>query len=262
MSSFTWQRVPGRLFRGPQSFVTNAFDQHSVSWCGCCFVVAVVQCVEDRGHIRLGRRVRIDMQTMVNHVSEVLGTNACRGGLPVDVLTCIMNGTCPLMRAQQRTRWTGRPERVFRTPMSDVPYTVTGIDDGIYSHDVRDIIRRDGPVILLVNSDTLKTVDARGVVTDLAFKPLNHAVTVVGWRDDDTWIVRNSWGRMRVPSALPDNLDVCIDDATVECDVEWEYWIGDPRNPGFLYLPMTAEALQPPHAPWIVPQVDRVPNNT
>lgn len=253
MSSFTWQRVRTR-FGGTVSFVSDAFDQHAVSWCGCCFVVAVVQCIEDRGHILMRKRTPLDMQGMLNHVSHAFGKNACRGGLPEDVLKCIIHGSCPLMR--RRGCWTGRPQPVTHTQSSNVPFVVTGIDKAIYSHMVKDILRKDGPVILMINSDTLKAVDGKGVVTDLTYKVMNHAVTVVGWTEDDMWIVRNSWGRMRVPTALPDNLE-CVDDDNIECKVSWEYWIGDPNNPGFLFLPMTAEALQPPNAPWIVPLLAR-----
>ena len=251
MSAFTWQRVRGR-FGITTSFVSDVFDQHMVSWCGCCFIVAVVQCIEDRGHILLGHRVRLDMQSMVNYMTSHSGRNACRGGLPIDVIRCIMDGVCPMMR--HHTRWMGRPMSVQHVPLSNVPYRVADANNTIKSDRICDVIRSSGPVILIINAETLKNVDATGMVTDLSFKVPNHAVTVVGWREDNTWVVRNSWGRMRVPKSVPDNIE-CVDDASIECRIEWEYWVGDPNNPGSLYLPMSAAALQPPHTPWVVPRV-------
>lgn len=247
-ADFTWQRARRSHFGRLQSFATDVFDQHAVAWCGCCYVVAVVQCIEDRGHIFLGHRVRIDMQTMLNHASLAYSRNACLGGRSTDVVRCIMEETCPMVT--RCSRWLGRPMRTTNTPLSDVPFRITDVNTRVRSEDVKGLIRRDGPVILLINSQTLKNVDAAGVVNDLTFRAPNHAVTVVGWKNG-AWIVRNSWGRRRVPAAVPDNL-ACVDGTGEECKVTWEHWVGDPLNPGFVYLPMAAAALHPPHTPWIV----------
>ena len=39
-----------------------------------------------------------------------------------------------------------------------------------------------------------------------------------------------------------------------ECSVTWEYWVGDPEQTGFCYLPCSHPALHVTH-PWIVADV-------
>lgn len=222
-------------------------------------MVAVVQCVEDRGHVLLAPRrdrVRLDVASVVDQFSHAYQRNACHGGRPEDVVDCLATGTCRLYQASPASRWRGhpRPTRVSRLP-SNVPYSVAGYTTPRTVDDVKRHVYEDGPVVLLTNADTLKAVDSRGVATDPTPRPINHSVSVVGWTDDGHWIVRNSWGRHRVPKAVPVDMRCVSFDANA-CEVEWEPWTGDPDDPGFLYLPIHHASLHPPHpSPWIVPHV-------
>jgi hypothetical protein len=258
---FSWQHVTSHARVPNGCYATKSFDQHSVGWCGCCYVVAVVQVVEDRGHVALPKTSRhvVDMQTVVNHfnTSHKLhdGTwNACHGGYPMHVVECLISGACPLITTQ-RKRWLGHPVRTSNTPLSTAPFSIASVERRSTEH-IQQEIRDNGPVVLEISAQTLKSTDARGVVTDLTAQDPNHAVAVVGWKQTHAgpaWIVRNSWGRNRVPSALPDDVS-CVNEDGNNCEVQWEYWVGDPHVPGFCYLPMSYPPLHTSD-PWIVPRV-------
>ena len=120
-------------------------------------------------------------------------------------------------------------------------------------------ILKDGPVLLEV-AGTLKRVDAKGVVQDLTPRPSDHVVCVVGWTErggEACWILRNSWGKRRVPLRVPDNVDQCVGIGYHKCRVEWEPWTGMPEDPGFLLLPCR---FPPLHAttpsPWMACTVE------
>jgi hypothetical protein len=120
--------------------------------------------------------------------------------------------------------------------------------------EVRRALVRDGPVVLEIDGEVLMTLDARGACVDLAPRPANHAVTVVGWRDEH-WVVRNSWGGERVPERLPPDLS-CVGRGWNACVVEWRAWRGDPLDPGFALLPMRYAPLhETDPSPWIAARV-------
>ena len=260
---FSW-RAARRHPRVPDGeYACDAFDQHSVGWCGCCYIVAVVQAIEDRGHIARPRRARhkVDMQTVVDHFNTLVaardGWNACHGGYPEHVVECLASGVCPLLTTRCR-RWLGHPARTHRTPLNTAPFRVTGVRRVPTSKVMHEIHAR-GPVVLEIAAEALKALDVEGVVTDATLRESNHAVAVVGWtrrRGERCWIVRNSWGTHRVPKAIPDDVH-CVDEDGNRCDnVRWEYWSGDPELPGFCYIPMSHPMFH--HAdttPWIVPSV-------
>lgn len=260
--SFSWRRLHGRDLTH-ESVADDAINQHAMSWCGFCFVVAAIQCIQDRGNILLFKqhsigRIQIDIQSIVDQFSNVYNRNACHGGRPTDVIECVVQNKCVLYRASSSTRWRGHPrvlgDTLSRLP-SNIPYTVTGYERPRTVEEVKRHIRDHGPVVLMIHSDNLKSVDARGVATDLTPRPINHSVSVIGWTDDDCWIVRNSWGRARVPRNIPVDMS-CVSFQSNHCEVDWEPWVGDPRNPGFLYLPMRLASLHPPNpSPWVAPLV-------
>ena len=259
---FSWRatRAHGHVPDGTYAGAT--FDQHSMGWCGCCYIVAAVQAIEDRGHIARPQNPRhtVDMQTVLDHFStsasaEGSAWNACHGGSVMHVVKCLVSRACPLLTTRHK-RWLGHPSRTARTPLSTAPYRVASVTR-FRTRDVLAELYRHGPVILEINANTLKSCDRDGVVTDLAPAPPNHAVSVVGWRHTQSaglcWIVRNSWGQNRVPVDIPDDT-LCVDKDGNRCEVEWTYWAGDPANPGFCYLPMSYPMLHTSD-PWIVPHV-------
>lgn len=260
MDNFSWRGVRGHPDVPNGSYAGTMFDQHSVGWCGCCYIVAVVQTVEDRGHIVSGERHNVDMQTVVDHfntsaASEDTPWNACHGGYPTQVVECLVRGVCPLVTTQRKP-WKGHPSRTHETPLSTAPFRVTDVQR-IPTHGVMEEIYRRGPVVLEVDGQTLKSVDGEGIVTSRSPNIPNHAVSVIGWKNTaragPCWIVRNSWGQHRVPKAIPDDV-LCVNEEGNRCEIEWEYWVGDPNAPGFCYLPMSLPIFQQSD-PWIVPTV-------
>lgn len=268
---FSWRTLARGADRSLPAgrYAADAIDQHQGGWCGSCYLVAVVQCVEDRASILATRRsswwlaapqrVRLDLQAVLDHYQDAStpGWNACHGGLPLEVFECLASRACPLRLIDAPTRLLGFPQRRTTTLLGNAPYVVLDARR-LPETSVRESLRRDGPVVLEVSARTLKSVDERGVVTDLTPRESNHAVCVVGWRHVDgteCWIVRNSWGSHRAPVDLPGDI-TCVSNEGNSCEVEWERWTGDPHDPGFCYLPMS---FLPLHlhdpCPWVVATV-------
>ena len=272
MNTFSWQKI-GRGLEAkstgvpPGSYAAAVFNQHSISWCGCCYIVATVQSIEDRGFIMARRRnpraVRavLDMQLILDHFdemsSDIPGWNACHGGFADDVIQCMARGTCP-MRTRQVDKWRGFQRRHVVTPLGDAPFKVTGYVD-VPERDVEAHLLRDGPIVLEVSGVAVKSVDVHGVVVDRSVVDPDHAVSVIGWtrrQGRDCWIARNSWGGKRVPHEVPDDYLTCVGVGYNECNVSWDYWVGDPNMPGIFYLPRDLPTLHKTDpSPWIVPQI-------
>lgn len=264
---FSWKRVSDGIF--PEgSYVGDVINQHGTQWCGCCYVVSVVQMVEDRYRICFSQRHakspvsrHIDMQTILDHFVEetaVLdGWNACHGGFPLHVIRCIGDRECPVVWTTHNTPLLGYARGDLVQCTASLPFAspiVVSNPRRVLERDVRELIARSGPVVLEVNGDTLKSCDASGIVRDLTPALPNHAVTVVGW-EDDLWIVRNSWGSERVPREIPSDLN-CVKRGVNDCRVDWVKWSGTPDDPGYVLLP---RAFPPLHttdpSPWIVADV-------
>jgi len=258
---FTWRDMRSHSSVPDGMYASAIFDQHSMGWCGCCYIVAIVQTIEDRGHIARphDKRTRVDMQSVVDHfntstASEDAQWNACHGGYPMHVVECLVSGACPIVIGQHR-RWLGHPSRTKNTPLNTAPFRVTSVTR-ISTHEIMEELYQRGPVVLEINAQTLKSCDDHGVVTDYTPGVPNHAVSVVGWKQTHagpSWIVRNSWGQHRVPKNIPDDV-MCVNEDGNRCEVQWEYWVGDPNMGGFCYLPMSHPVLHMSD-PWIVPYV-------
>lgn len=277
-ADFSWRRVEARdaaraRVGAAGRYVTDAFNQHAVGWCGCCYLVAATQCVEDRVNIARLRadpragRVQVPLQHVVDAYAEraaPAGWNACHGGVPLHVLQCFAAARCPLRLVRAPTpadAWRGFPRRVSACLRGDSGvrvYAARRLPPRVRA--LRAELLANGPVVLEVAAEALKRVDrATGVCTDvLTARPPNHAVCVVGWRTVGgvpCWIVRNSWGRRRAPAALPDDL-ACVRRGENLCEVRWEPWTGDPADPGFVYLPQSYSPLhEDAPSPWLAAAV-------
>ena len=107
MQSFSWREGSDAARVGlPEGVYAGApVNQHEVSWCGCCYLIAVVTCLEDRAKIALlrsGKRypgqilsLRLSHQHLMDRFQgwhAEPGWSACHGGYPLHVLKCIMEG--------------------------------------------------------------------------------------------------------------------------------------------------------------------------
>jgi hypothetical protein len=276
---FSWRRVDGadhaRRTRVPLAggrYASDAIDQHAASWCGACYLVAAAQLVQDRAHIALGKRVyprcprapRLSLQALLDHFEEWEagpGWNACHGGFPLHVLECLEARTCPLaLSAEERPGLSvGFPRLLGWCHAAPAARFEVAHARRVPLGRVRETLLHEGPVVLEINAGTLKSANARGVVTDLQPRETNHAVCVVGWevRDgEECWVVRNSWGKDRVPADVPADADDCVGRGFNTCRVEWQPWRGDPRDPGFVLLPTRYAALSATApSPWIAATV-------
>jgi hypothetical protein len=248
------------------------FDQHAQGWCGCCYLIAAMQCVEDRLHLaRVGShyrgpapaRIFLNAQALLDaftHSHKHLYDDgrdtwtACHGGLSIDVLRAWMSDRASLRRACSHSpsaptfNWKGFVSDPASCPRVLLPQPA--IFDGTVTRprtvppeEVCSCLKREGPLILEIAASTLRSLDRHGKVTDLTPRPPDHAVSVVGWRDVDgipCWIIRNSWGtRGTVPSALPDVLS-CTTIGKNVCDTVSSLWRGSIE--GICYLPMKWDA--------------------
>ena len=103
--------------------------------------------------------------------------------------------------------------------------------------------------MLEINAKTLKTTNSKGIVTDLTPREANHAVCVIGWKNE-CWIVRNSWGDM-VPIDVPKDLS-CVVRGENKCSVSFEKWNNMLEDPGFVLLPFDYAPLHNKKiSPWI-----------
>ena len=255
MSNFSWRSVKNHRYVPPGKYAQDCFDQHHMSWCGACYLVAAVQCVEDRIHVEAGRKKMkpfkyLSMQTVMDHFQEFdaePGWNACHGGFSMHVFKCLVEQRCPVLFETER-EWRGHPTEPTPTPSSQ---NVTLYDPRrLNESEVKLCLYTEGPVVLEISAATLLSIDSTGTVTDVSYKEPNHAVCVVGWKGDH-WIVRNSWGRERVPKNIPADLS-CVSYEDNECDVEFVPWGGDPNDLGFCFLPMECKALHASSpSPWM-----------
>lgn len=241
-------------------YACDVVNQHAVSWCGACYLVAAAQMVQDRAHIQRGSPLQLSMQVLMDHYREPdvdAVWNACHGGHPLQVLKCMGDGTCPLVVINEVTpQWLGFVRLLTRCPKPTVDDFAVANARRIPEELVRQDLWHRGPIVLEVCAQTLTSTDMHGVVRDLTPRDPNHAVCVVGIEQlsDGTacWIVRNSWGTAQVPRDIPRDYQLCASYEQNTCIVDWEPWSGDPRDPGFCLLPTSFQPLHNRNpSPWV-----------
>ena len=122
-------------------YTSAVIDQHRSKWCGCCYLLATVQSVQDRVHIALGKRhanvaarpiVIFDAQLALDaynhyHKSEDAAWNACHGGSALDVMQGVLEGKIPLVRTVRDT-WMGYPQPYTTDKKRPTEVTLTGCE--------------------------------------------------------------------------------------------------------------------------------------
>lgn len=257
-------------------YTSPVFDQHVASWCGCCYLVAVVQMIQDRMHVALGLsdtesvmfpcfqfNMQLALDTYNAHERALRGDswNACTGGMPSRVINAIRLNKCVLRLMADATVWMGHPCTIDVTNVTSENVEIEASETlQSHPHYIQRRLFRYGPIVLGIDSLCLRDPElgARGGRVDGAtVGNRDHAVTVVGWRvmgDALHWIVRNSWGVESVPSERPDT--ACVGDGFNTCKVGTKPWTGDPKRRGYAYVPFDHPTLRGPPAPWY----DAVPN--
>ena len=252
------------------AYASPVFDQHVSNWCGCCYLIAVLQHLQDRMHVTLGIadplavmfpcfqfNVQLAIDTY-NRYEQLNNSNwnACVGGLPIRVLKAIRNDTCVLRLMSDATLWLGHPctmdnayddseRNISLEPLEVLENSVDTIKKRIFKY---------GPVVLGLNSRCLrdsKLGERGGLIDPNIVATRDHAVSVVGWKQVQhkmCWIVRNSWGDQTVPSERPD--PSCVGSDYNKCEVQTLSWTGDLLNLGYAYVPFDYSGLRRQPSPW------------
>ena len=276
--SEAWRACFGKPI-APGSYTSPVFDQHVSRWCGCCYLVSVVQMIQDRLHLAVGLAdarkpmfpcFSLNMQLALDTYNATERTdnkewNACKGGMPTRVMNAIRARKCLLRLEREGEVWLGHPSSVegLKRESKDseirigTPQTLQNATTFIKRR-----IFKYGPVVLGINSKCLlhpNIVADGGLIDDGEWMLPDHALTVVGWkkvRDKECWIVRNSWGRRTVPAGRPDDPS-CVGEGFNRCDTGDNEWIGDMYNPGYAYVPVDYKGIAGLPSPWF----DAIPDS-
>ena len=272
--NFTWKLVDSHTYEiltgtkiSSGSYTSIPINQHKSSWCGCCYMVATMQMIQDRVHVKLGKQntdsrmfpwVIFDLQSMLDHYQAYKapfthGWNACKGGLPLHLLNAIESKDCPLIFQEKDPKWLGHPQILKHARETNMKISIKNSKRIIPTADVGKRILENGPVILSISGKLLKEIDENGFVTSKKILKPDHAVSVIGWiykNGVKHWIARNSWGGKEVPESIPKDMS-CVTTTENTCKIKMESWVGDPQQPGFVYIPATYELLNDEQdSPW------------
>ena len=252
-------------------YASFIFDQHMSRWCGCCYLVSVLQMIQDKMNIVLGLNnwkqeakpfVRFDFQIALNAYnsyqqknSKNQDWNACLGGNPVNVIKAIETDNIPLCVVDNKGfAWYGYPV--------DYNYTKGDVKlkknkNPVLNNDVQTVqyeIFKYGPVVLSINSNCITdpSLNKRhGMIDTNIIGTRNHAITVIGWCNKFgkmCWIGRNTWGKNnKAPNSIVDKS--CVKKSKNTCDtsnhVEW-------FKGGFIYIPFNYNIIMAEPSPWFV----------
>lgn len=273
-NNFTWKNIKSDLYKqmtgnniASGNYASDVINQHKSSWCGCCYMVSVVQMLQDRTHIALGKNkqnsimipwVVFDLQDLLDSYQAHKGPytdgwNACKGGLPLHVLNAIENGYCPLLLQSKNSVWLGHPRNIKNKQATNLNLKIENSRRIVPTKDVEKCIIEKGPVVLTISAQTLIDIDQNGYAQCTEELKPNHAVSVIGWKYNNGkkyWIVRNSWGEKQVPKSLPDDMS-CVTVDGNDCQISMKLWTGDVNNPGYIYVPVDFRPLNDDtNSPW------------
>ena len=260
----------------PGRYASAPMNQHAKGYCGCCFLVAAVQCVQDAYNIRDGYAVPLadkrvhhfDMQSAVNDFSAVHKThmreleeagmllhapsqiewNACMGGEPIEVLKALVSRRMTLKLRHGGATWDScaQPSDQHEPDGYGIAAAEFIACDNVEA--LRRAVLR-GPVVVAVRASALWQLrDGIPVACgNVAGADRDHVVAVVGWRvvrGERHWIVRNSWDRMvwEQPADVRKCMVSCQSETPAACQTRQVVWENDYEEPGFLLLPMDMHA--------------------
>lgn len=232
-----------------------ALDQHAHNWCGACYIVAVVQMIEDRWRVAAPSQARaLSVQRTLEDFDarqwarESPRWNACHGGEPRDVVECLRDGRCALrIAAGGEPDFLGRVRRFLRSEAEGGPGATEAappIELGpfrvIDAAGASDEIAKRGTVGLLIAASVIASTGPDGKVPRSRpdWPPADHVVCVIGW-EAGHWLVRNSWGDWR-PDEIPRDYEECNTAYGNTCDsFKTRRWhsLPSPRK-GHCLLPM------------------------
>ena len=258
-----WEKFTSKKI-APGVYTSQVFDQHMSNWCGCCYLVAVVQMLQDRLNIGYGVidhaedmypifyfDMQLALDTYNSHEQKRRPDwNACQGGSPLSVLKSIDESWTELTLIDEGVVWMGFPQT--KLPKIRDTIKIKEIDTlENRQESIMERIFRYGPVVLGIDSKCLRNPNIKnGIIDSNIYGKRDHALTVVGWKTIDGekhWILRNSW--KIVPEERPEDKN-CVLNNSNTCNVPMNDWIGDPDAPGYAYLKFSHPSIQGLPSPW------------
>jgi hypothetical protein len=261
-------RYGKKIARG--CYASHIFNQHMSKWCGCCYLVSVVQIIQDKVNIALGINsnmdmaqpyIKIDMQIVMDEYNNYRRKNhpdwnACLGGNPNILIQAMKDKHIPLvLSSHDGFAWYGFPRDIGEDCTSsfylkDDPVVIENIVEK-----VQEYIMKLGPVVMGINANCMsdeELIKRKGVINENVFGPRNHAISVIGWKTIGTrkyWIGRNSWGENEAPENKPEEM-TCVKTNENTCAISKKKWKGDPNNPGYIYIPFDYGPIKGTPSPW------------
>ena len=238
-ASFTWGNVRGT------SYLTKNLNQHVPQYCGACWAHATASSFADRIKIARGAK-GVDVNLAVQHILNCGTAGTCHGGSMGGVFQWIHGNkggvaydTCqPYIACSAESKegfcphvnTTCTPDNVCRTcstftaaggfcaAIEQYPNATVAEYGTVFGElDMMNEIYSRGPVGCGINAERIENYQG-GIAKGRCFNDADHAVSVVGWGQDNTtneayWIVRNSWGEywgengyLRVSKGTSDSL--------------------------------------------------------
>ena len=269
MSMATIYKAKFGVDLSPGKYTSRVIDQHNEKWCGCCYLVSVLQMLQDRLHIVYGAHTKKQMHPIIEFDRQLaLDTyneyqklridadwNACRGGNPLNVLRAIDDKKCELRITSSRgSKWFGYPqtqEKVNNSEMNTIPLSeYKQLQNNIEY--IKHRIFKYGPVVIGIRAQCMLDIGENGLVDTTVEGVRNHAMTVVGWchlEGQECWIGRNSWGVENVPSEKPNDM-TCVVENKNECSIPLKKWKGASNLPGYVYIPTSYKGIKGIPSPW------------
>lgn len=265
-----WTDAHSSMHLAPGSYASRVINQHRSGWCGCCYLIAVVQMIQDRWNLMIGQHTlvktmypyaELDAQCMLDEYDKFRGAifsgwTACHGGDPRQVISCFNSDSCRLFLAPSSGgAWSGYARSKDKQTCEERARPNISVGEVHNIANNRDAVKRAiydrGSVVLGIDAQCL--LMARDGVADTTSRAKrNHAVTVVGWQwngDDECWLLRNSWGSETVPNNLPEDIK-CVQRGANNCTESTRTWRGMPTLPGYVLLPMSYLEQNGGDSPW------------
>lgn len=170
--------------------VTEVRDQGES--CGSCWAFAANGALEAHTFLRLGKRVSLSVQNLVD-CSGSFGNNGCQGGLTESVWAYIKQNKG--VDTESSYPYEGRNGKCRFNPAT-VGAKVTGFTKLPKGSevDLAVAVATIGPVSVAVDANNFQFYKG-GIYSDPSCtRSVNHAVLVVGY-GPDYWLIKNSWGR-------------------------------------------------------------------
>jgi hypothetical protein len=264
-----WSRAHGRPLP-PGRYSSDAVNQHTVQWCGACYLVATVQAVQDALAVRDAaalppderdrRTYEFDLQHALDTYSalhaprmtqrESVGVslagraspwNACMGGDPAEMLALLQRGEMRLQLLRGAARWSARADP-SRAALPARGHGVRAFETVTPTPEALRSAVHASPVIAAVRSTPLWGLRDDGV-TACGEGERDHVVVLVGWTTRNGaayWIARNSWGTGRSEVwTRPSDVRRCTgaDASAHHCASDRAEWRSDYALPGHFLVP-------------------------